>query len=330
MSETQKLIEAYYAAFNAGDIAGMVACVADDLRHEVNQGEVRSGKAAFQSFCAEMNSHYREKLSDIVIMVAPDGARAAAEFWVDGEYLKTSAGSPPAHGQRYRLRAGTFFEIANGKIARVTTYYNAADWVRQVSAGDRIIVRALKGPELQAALPALAELRIKVFREYPYLYEGDLSYEKKYLDVYAKSEGAIIVAAFDGDRIVGAATAAPMEDHAPAFAKTFKERGLNPEDILYCGESVLLPAYRGRGIGHKFFDEREAHGRALGRTLSAFCGVMRPAAHPMCPANYRPLDAFWEKRGYKKLEGFIANLSWPDIGEQGATEKPMQFWMKAL
>ncbi|MFZ1988807.1 MAG: ketosteroid isomerase-related protein [Alphaproteobacteria bacterium] len=328
--ETQTLIEAYYAAFNAGNVPGMLACVADDLRHEVNQGKVRNGKAAFGSFCAEMNAHYREKLEGITIMVAPGGARVAAEFWVNGAYLKTSAGSPPAHGQRYRLRAGTFFEIANGKITRVTTYYNAADWLRQVSVGGDIAVRALKGPELHAALPALAQLRITVFRDYPYLYDGDPGYEKKYLDVYAKSEGAIIVAAFDGERIVGAATAAPMEDHAPAFAKTFKERGYNPEDILYCGESVLLPEYRGRGIGHKFFDLREAHGRALGRTFSAFCGVVRPEDHPLCPPDYHPLDAFWEKRGYRKLDGFIAHLSWPDIGEPAPTEKPMQFWIRAL
>ena len=316
---TQRLIETYYAAFNAGDVAGMLACVADDVRHEVNQGEVRTGKAAFGAFCTEMNSHYRERLTDIAIMVAPGGARAAAEFWVNGAYLKTSAGSPPARGQHYKLRAGTFFEIANGKIARVTTYYNAADWLRQVSAGGEITVRALKGPELRAALPVLAQLRITVFRDYPYLYEGDLSYEKKYLDVYAKSEGAIIVAALDGDKIVGAATAAPMEDHAAAFAKAFEERGYNAEEILYCGESVLLPEYRGGGLGHKFFDVREAHGRALGRTLSAFCGVVRPTDHPMCPSDYRPLDAFWEKRGYRKLEGFTANLSWPDIGEPGPT-----------
>lgn len=330
MVNTQKLIEAYYAAFNAGDVPGMLACVAEGIRHEVNQGEVRHGKPAFGAFCADMNSHYREKLSDITIMVAPGGARAAAEFIVNGEYLKTSAGSPPARGQRYKLRAGTFFEIAAGKIARVTTYYNAADWLKQVAEPSQVVVRALKGPELHAALADLAQLRITVFRDYPYLYEGNLAYEKNYLDVYAKSEGAIIVAAFDGTRIVGAATAAPMEDHAPAFAKTFKERGYNPEEILYCGESVLLSEYRGRGLGHKFFDLREAHGRALGRTLSAFCGVVRPDNHPMCPPGYRPLDGFWEKRGYRKLEGFIAHLSWPDVGERGATEKPMQFWIRAL
>jgi len=262
-------------------------------------------------------------------MIAPSGKRAAAEFSVNGSYLKTSPGSPTARGQRYRLRAGTFFEIANGKIARVTTYYNAADWVRQVANGE-ITVRTLKGPELHAALGDLAQLRITVFRDYPYLYEGNFDYEKKYLDVYAKSEGAIIVAAFDGDNVVGAATAAPMEDHAKTFAKPFEERGFKPEEILYCGESVLLKAYRGRGLGHKFFDLREAHGRALGRTHAAFCGVIRPEDHPMRPADYRPLDAFWEKRGYSKLEGFIAHLSWPDIGERNTSEKPMQFWIKAL
>jgi len=331
LSDARTLIEAYYAAFNAGDISSMLACVADDLIHEVNQGEVRRGKVAFAAFCTDMNAHYRERLSEVVIMTDARGARGAAEFMVDGEYLKTSPGSPPAGGQRYRLRAGTFFEIASGKIKRVTTYYNAAEWLRQVAGPlSEITVRPLKGAELRSALPNLAQLRMTVFRDYPYLYEGNLDYEKNYLDVYAKSEGAIIVAAFDGEKIAGIATAAPMEDHAKEFAEAFKRRGYNPEDILYCGESVLLPAYRGRGIGHKFFDEREEHGRALGRKFSAFCGVVRPESHPLRPRDYRSLDEFWQKRGYQKLDGFIAHLSWPDVGEAGPSAKPMQFWIRAL
>jgi GNAT superfamily N-acetyltransferase len=193
-----------------------------------------------------------------------------------------------------------------------------------------ILVRALESEEIPAALPRLAELRIRIFRDFPYLYEGSPDYERHYLEVYAKSSGAVIVAAFDGDEIIGAATAAPMEDHAAQFAKTFRARGLDPKAFLYCGESVLLHAYRGRGIGHRFFDLREAHGRSLRRTHSTFCAVIRPEDHPARPRGYRPLDAFWHKRGYRKVEGLIGKLSWPDIGDAAHSEKPMQFWRRAL
>lgn len=130
--ETRALIEKYYAAFNAGDMGGMLACLADDVRHDVNQGASRYGKTAFAEFCAHMTRCYRERLDHIVIMVAPDGARAAAEFMVHGEYLATDEGLPEARGQRYLLPGGAFFEISGGLIRRVTTYYNLPDWERQV------------------------------------------------------------------------------------------------------------------------------------------------------------------------------------------------------
>jgi GNAT superfamily N-acetyltransferase len=193
-----------------------------------------------------------------------------------------------------------------------------------------VLVRALLGEEQAQVLPRLAELRIEVFRDFPYLYEGNLDYERRYLGAYAASKNAVIVGAFDGARLVGAATAAPMEDHAKEFAAPFRERGFEPEEILYCGESVLLAAYRGHGIGHKFFDLREAHGRALGRKYSAFCGVVRPPDHPARPKDYSPLDGFWQKRGYRKLDGVVAEFSWPDIGETAPSKKPMQFWLREL
>jgi steroid delta-isomerase-like uncharacterized protein len=130
---SQSLIRSYYAAFNRGDTEGMLACLADDVVHDVNQGVRRTGKAAFRAFCAHMSRCYREKLQDIVIMVSDDGARAAAEFNVHGAYLETDEGLPPATGQTYALPAGTFFAIRDGRIARVTTYYNLTDWLMQVS-----------------------------------------------------------------------------------------------------------------------------------------------------------------------------------------------------
>lgn len=191
-------------------------------------------------------------------------------------------------------------------------------------------LETLTGARLRAALPDLARLRIAVFRDWPYLYDGDPAYEARYLRAYAESPGALVVGAFHGDTLVGAATAAPLEDHAGELGSAFTGRGYDLSDILYCGESVLLPAWRGRGIGHAFFDRREAHGRALGRALSCFCAVVRPADHSARPAAYRPLDAFWRKRGYAPVDGMVAALSWKDVGDAAETAKPMQFWMRAL
>jgi steroid delta-isomerase-like uncharacterized protein len=131
---TRKIIDAYYAAFNAGDPDGMLALVTDGVEHHVNQGEVRHGKVKFAEFCSHMGVSYREELREIVVFVSDDGSRAAAEFMVHGEYLQTDPGLPEAHGQRYVLPVGTFFALKGGKIARITTYYNLQDWIRQVSA----------------------------------------------------------------------------------------------------------------------------------------------------------------------------------------------------
>jgi len=194
-----------------------------------------------------------------------------------------------------------------------------------------ITVTPLTGEAIAAALPALARLRITVFRDWPYLYDGTLAYEQSYLEKFSKSPDTVIVAARDGDAIVGIATASPMRGHADAFAEPFRARGYDIDRIFYFGESVLLPAYRGRGIGHAFFEHREAHARALGGyTHATFCGVVRPDDHPMRPADYVPLDAFWEKRGYRKMDGLVGSFSWRDVGQTEQTAKPMQFWMKAL
>lgn len=132
---TRKLVRTYYQAFNKGDAEAMIDCLAEDVAHHVNQGGVRIGKAKFREFCAHMNRCYKEKLKDIVIMVGRAGKRAAAEFMVHGKYLATDEGLPPAKGQKYALPGATFFEIQDGKISRITTYYNMKDWTRQVSGG---------------------------------------------------------------------------------------------------------------------------------------------------------------------------------------------------
>ncbi len=191
-------------------------------------------------------------------------------------------------------------------------------------------VEVLTGPALAAALEDVARLRIAVFRDWPYLYDGDLDYERGYLQTYLDSAAAVVVGSFDGNRLVGAATGTPMEDHADEFAAAFAGVDLPLARIFYCAESVLLPEYRGQGVGHRFFDLREAHARALGRSHVAFCGVMRPADHPLRPADAAPLDPFWRKRGYAPLPGVVAHFRWKDIDQQDQTEKPLQFWMREL
>ena len=126
-------IEAYFDAFNRGDVAAMLACLSDDIAHHVNEGEVRTGKEAFRSFCEHMNRCYRENLTEMVVFEAEGGTRGAAEYVVNGTYLETDEGLPEADGQTYRLPAGSFFSLENGLITRVVTYYNLADWMRQVS-----------------------------------------------------------------------------------------------------------------------------------------------------------------------------------------------------
>lgn len=193
-----------------------------------------------------------------------------------------------------------------------------------------IEVRALRGAALEAALGHVAALRIAVFRDWPYLYDGTLDYERAYLATYRDNPGALLVGAFDGDRLVGASTSTLMEDHAAEFAAPFAARGMALETILYGAESVLLPEYRGIGLGHRFIDLREDHARAMGRSHVAFCSVQRPADHPAKPANARTNDAFWRGRGYEPLPRVVAAFAWKDLGDAAETVKPLQFWMRQL
>jgi GNAT superfamily N-acetyltransferase len=189
----------------------------------------------------------------------------------------------------------------------------------------------LTGGQLQEKLADLARLRIQVFREWPYLYEGDPAYERRYLDTYAKTEGAVIVAALDGERVVGAATALPMAGEPENVKAPFLKLGYDIGRLFYFGESVLLPAYRRRGIGVAFFKEREAHARSLGRFRHAvFCAVVRADADPRRPQNAVPLDSFWKKRGYQQLKGATCVFTWREAGLPEETAKTMQFWIKDL
>lgn len=188
-----------------------------------------------------------------------------------------------------------------------------------------------RGPEIARHIGDLARLRIEVFRAFPYLYEGSPDYEQDYLSTYARAPESLFVLAFDGNKVVGGSTGVPMDQETKAFRKPFVDGGWNPERIFYFGESVLLASYRGRGIGVRFFEEREAYARRVGRfDHCCFCAVERPADHPLRPADYVPLDAFWAKRGYVHRPELRTEFSWRDIGEARESAKPMSFWLKDL
>lgn len=191
-------------------------------------------------------------------------------------------------------------------------------------------IRVLEGGALLAAIDDLARLRMRVFADWPYLYDGDVAYEADYLREFMAAPDAVLVAALDGEAIVGAATASPMHAQKPEFRRVFEERGLDTGALFYFGESVLLPEYRGRGIGHAFFDRREARARECGATSAVFAAVVRPDDYPARPSGYVPLDAFWRKRGYAPMPGFVTALAWKDHDEPAASDKPMQYWIRSL
>lgn len=193
-----------------------------------------------------------------------------------------------------------------------------------------IELKNITGKEISTYIPELAELRIQIFREFPYLYDGSLLYEKKYLSRYTKSENALIVIALHDGRIVGASTGTPLDEQTSNVVKPFSDAGYDTGKIFYFGESVLEKPYRGQGIGVRFFDEREKHAHKLGYPVTTFCAVVRPADHPMRPPNYISLDEFWNNRGYTFRPGLRATFRWQDIGERAESDKPMVFWTKGL
>jgi GNAT superfamily N-acetyltransferase len=188
-----------------------------------------------------------------------------------------------------------------------------------------------RDPELRRYMREVAGLRIQVFREFPYLYDGSYEYEDKYLQTYTNCGDSVIVLVLDGDKVVGASTAIPLEAEVEDFQKPFIEHGYDVHKIFYCGESVLLKEYRGRGVYSSFFAEREGHARALGRfDLSCFCAVRRETDHPRRPADYVPLDRVWTKYGYAKHPDLWTTFTWKDLDEERESPKVMEFWLKSL
>lgn len=191
-------------------------------------------------------------------------------------------------------------------------------------------IECRSGEALRSAFGPLADLRIRVFREFPYLYEGSTEYEQKYLEVYARSPRSLVVLAWDGSVVVGASTVIPLADAPSEMQAPFVRASMDLGRVDYFGESVVLADYRGRGLGSRFFELREEHARSERLAVCAFCAVHRAENHPLRPADYTPNDAFWQKRGYQKVPTLQAELSWLDRDQNSPTKKQMLFWLKQL
>lgn len=193
-----------------------------------------------------------------------------------------------------------------------------------------ITLTTVTGEDILPFIADAARLRISVFREYPYLYDGTLDYEQKYLRTYSRSPGSVFVVARDGRRVVGVSTGTPLAAETEEVQRPFLEAGIPVAEVFYFGESVLEPACRGQGIGVRFMEAREAHARSLpGITRAAFCAVERAADHPQRPPHFVPLDEFWRRRGFAKTD-LRTEFTWKETGESAESPKAMIFWMKNL
>ena len=189
-------------------------------------------------------------------------------------------------------------------------------------------IKVVTGTEILPYIDALADLRTGVFRAWPYLYDGTLKNEQTYLQGYASCPHSVMILALDKDAVVGASTAVPLKVADPNFRNAFTESDYPVESVLYLAESALLSSYRGRGIGHQFFDAREKHAVSIGAHYTAFCAVERPSNDPRRPKDYQDLDAFWKKRGYTNHPEIRTNFDWRDVGDSVESAHSLSFWIK--
>ena len=192
-----------------------------------------------------------------------------------------------------------------------------------------IEVKSFIDEEAKEYLDNLAKLRIEVFREYPYLYDGNMEYEKEYLSTFIDSKDSVFILAFEGNGVIGASTGLPMEQETDNVKKPWIDNGFDISRIFYFGESVLKKGYRGKGIGVKFFEHREKWASSLNKfDIFTFCGVIRPDNHSQRPKDWKPLDKFWQNRGYQKTDNYTCEMYWQEIGEKEETPKKLLFWYK--
>ena len=192
-------------------------------------------------------------------------------------------------------------------------------------------IETFVGPAIAAHVPALARLRMTVFHDWPYLYQGDEAEERAHLAAFAASPDAALVAAFLGDCAVGFSTCLPLRHEKANVRAPFEARGWDLTRFCYFGESVLLREQRGQGAGVAFFAGREAHARTLdGCDATTFCAVRRAADDPRRPADAAPLDEFWRHRGYARLDGMSCEMSWPEVAGAASVAHTLDFWAKSL
>jgi len=186
------------------------------------------------------------------------------------------------------------------------------------------------GPAIAAQIATLSAMRIAVFREWPYLYDGSMDSEQGFMQGFAETRGAGLAVAFDGDVAVGASTCLPLCEEDDHVTAPFRAAGLDIGAYCYFGESVLLARYRGQGVGLRFFALREAHARGMaGVKHATFCAVQRPLDHPLRPAAAVPLDGFWRKRGYLPTD-LLCTMRWKQVDSADRVENTLRFWCKRL
>lgn len=191
-------------------------------------------------------------------------------------------------------------------------------------------ITQLKGKQIKDYINELAKLRIETFKEYPYLYEGNLEYEQKYLSTYTNCDETLLILVQDGERVVGCSTAIPLEFESIECQQPFLDNNLNIKEYFYLGESVLLPQYRGQGIYRHFFEARENAAKEYGSKVAAFCGVVREENDKRQPPNYEPLNKIWQHFGYQKSDSLVSEYSWKEVGAKEETKHDMIYWIKQL
>lgn len=191
-------------------------------------------------------------------------------------------------------------------------------------------IQTVHGEQITPFIDDVARLRIEVFHEFPYLYDGHMAYEQRYLKTFSQAKDSVLVLALHEGEVVGASTGLPLAQEPPDIQAPFIEQGYGVDRVFYFSESVLKAAYRGQGAGLAFFREREQWARRLGGfdTL-AFCAVVRPHDHPLRPAGYQPLDQFWQHRGFQPTD-MLCRMQWKDRDEASESEKLLRFWIKSI
>ena len=193
-----------------------------------------------------------------------------------------------------------------------------------------MLIRHVYGKQIRSYIDDIASLRLKVFKDFPYLYDGNIEDEHKYLERYSLSKNSLVLLFLDNDKVVGASTALPLSDADPGFKQPFENSVYNIDDIFYFGESVLLREYRGKGIGNQFFQEREKFAQSLGYNSFVFCAVNREKDHPLRPINFSDLGDWWSRIGYQPIPSLVCNYSWKEFGSLQEVMNSLTFWQKGL